>query len=683
MKTNDTSDRLSQWLRWGVFAAAVFLTVYFLPRSDGRHYSYEVNRPWSYSLLTAPFDIPVYLDSVSARQLRDSLEAGFEPALKRDLNTEKNVIASFAGRLNSPDTHITLSPLERNAILAKVKGIYEKGVVETTLYEAIAAGRLPRARLIHDNVATSISTSGYLSPRRAYARLDSALQEERHRSAISSARIAELIVPNIVVDSLETARLHDDMMQRAMAPVGVVQKGERIIDRGVIVTPRLYTLLNTYEDLLSQRGIGTDRYDYYPVMGQVLFVMLLYGALYGFMFFFRPDYYASRRTMLMTMSLLVAFTLFAFAMGRALNSGLYMMPFTIIPLVLVVFLDSRTAFYSHLTAVLLTTLVAPSTLEFVFLQFIAGVVAITSTKELSRRSQLIRTAMLIFVSYALSYTAIELIHNGTLESVSLRAIGFLGVNAVLISFAYIVIFILEKLFGFTSKVTLVELSDINNPTLRELSEECPGTFQHSMAVSNLASAAASRIGANVTLVRAGALYHDIGKIDNPAFFTENQHGVNPHDSLSAPQSARIVIGHVADGLRRAEKEKLPAVIRSFISEHHGRGKARYFYNTWCNEHPDETPDEDLFTYPGPNPRSRETSILMMADAIEAASRSLSEHTPEAISALVNRIIDGQIAEGLHDDSPLSFRDVNIIKETFASRLRTMYHSRISYPELVK
>lgn len=683
MKSNDTSDRLSQWLRWGVFAAAVFLTVYFLPRSDGRHYSYEINRPWSYSLLTAPFDIPVYLDSISARQLRDSLESTFEPALKRDLNTEKNAIAAFATRLNSPEISATLSPLERNSLLAKARSIYENGVVETTLYEAIAAGRLPRARLIHDNVAISIATSGYLSPRRAYARLDSSIHDDRQRNALSATRMAELLVPNITVDSLETARLHDDMIQRAMAPVGVVQKGERIVDRGDIVTPRLYTLLNTYEQLMSQRGLGSDRYDYYPIIGQVMFVMLLYGGLYAYLFFFRRDYYESRRTVLMVMSLLVAFTLFAFAMGRALTSGLYIVPFTIIPLVLVVFLDSRTAFYTHLIAVLLTTLVAPSALELIFLQYIAGVVAITSTKELSRRSQLIRTAMLIFVAYAVTYIAIELIHNGTLESISLRAIGFLGVNSVLISFAYIVIFILEKMFGFTSRVTLVELSDINNPTLRELSEECPGTFQHSMAVSNLASAAASRIGANVTLVRAGALYHDIGKIDNPAFFTENQHGVNPHDSLSAPQSARIVIGHVTDGLRRAEKEKLPAVIRSFISEHHGRGKARYFYNTWCNEHPDETPDEDLFTYPGPNPRSRETSILMMADAVEAASRSLSEHTPEAISALVNRIIDGQIAEGLHDDSPLSFRDVSIIKETFASRLRTMYHSRISYPELAK
>ena len=641
MKSNDTSDRLSQWLRWGVFAAAVFLTVYFLPRSDGRHYSYEINRPWSYSLLTAPFDIPVYLDSISARQLRDSLESTFEPALKRDLNTEKNAIAAFATRLNSPDISATLSPLERNSLLAKARSIYENGVVETTLYEAIAAGRLPRARLIHDNVAISIATSGYLSPRRAYARLDSSIHDDRQRNALSATRM------------------------------------------GDIVTPRLYTLLNTYEQLMSQRGLGSDRYDYYPIIGQVMFVMLLYGGLYAYLFFFRRDYYESRRTVLMVMSLLVAFTLFAFAMGRALTSGLYIVPFTIIPLVLVVFLDSRTAFYTHLVAVLLTTLVAPSALELIFLQYIAGVVAITSTKELSRRSQLIRTAMLIFVAYAVTYISIELIHNGTLESISLRAIGFLGVNSVLISFAYIVIFILEKMFGFTSRVTLVELSDINNPTLRELSEECPGTFQHSMAVSNLASAAASRIGANVTLVRAGALYHDIGKIDNPAFFTENQHGVNPHDSLSTPQSARIVIGHVTDGLRRAEKEKLPAVIRSFISEHHGRGKARYFYNTWCNEHPDETPDEDLFTYPGPNPRSRETSILMMADAVEAASRSLSEHTPEAISALVNRIIDGQIAEGLHDDSPLSFRDVSIIKETFASRLRTMYHSRISYPELAK
>ncbi len=272
---------------------------------------------------------------------------------------------------------------------------------------------------------------------------------------------------------------------------------------------------------------------------------------------------------------------------------------------------------------------------------------------------------------------------GTLDKISVRMFGYFGINAVLISFTYVLVFILEKLFGFVSSVTLVELSDVNNPVLRELSEECPGTFQHSMQVSNLASEAAHRIDANVQLVRTGALYHDIGKINNPAFFTENQHGVNPHDALNPIQSARIVINHITDGLKKADKYKLPEVIKDFISQHHGAGKAKYFYNTYSNTHPDEDVDPAPFTYPGPNPQTKETSILMMADAVEAASRSLKEYTPEAITALVNRIIDSQIADGLHNDSPISFRDVKTIKDAFISRLRTMYHARVSYPTLNK
>ena len=272
---------------------------------------------------------------------------------------------------------------------------------------------------------------------------------------------------------------------------------------------------------------------------------------------------------------------------------------------------------------------------------------------------------------------------GTLNKMEGRTFGCFGINAILISFSYVLMFLVERVFGYTSRVTLVELSDTNSPLLRELSEECPGTFNHSMAVSNLASAAAQAIGANVQMVRTGALYHDIGKIKNPAFFTENQHGINPHDSLDPIQSSRVVTGHVRDGLAMAEKAKLPEKIREFITEHHGAGKARYFYNTYCNLHPGEEVDPAPFTYPGPNPQSKETSLLMMADAVEAASRSLKEHTPEAISGLVNKIIDGQIAEGLHNESPISFRDVQAVKESFIQRLRTMYHSRISYPELKK
>ena len=287
------------------------------------------------------------------------------------------------------------------------------------------------------------------------------------------------------------------------------------------------------------------------------------------------------------------------------------------------------------------------------------------------------------MAYSLSYVSIEVMQTGTLNKMEGRTFGCFGINAILISFSYVLMFLVERVFGYTSRVTLVELSDTNSPLLRELSEECPGTFNHSMAVSNLASAAAQAIGANVQMVRTGALYHDIGKIKNPAFFTENQHGINPHDSLDPIQSSRVVTGHVRDGLAMAEKAKLPEKIREFITEHHGAGKARYFYNTYCNLHPGEEVDPAPFTYPGPNPQSKETSLLMMADAVEAASRSLKEHTPEAISGLVNKIIDGQIAEGLHNESPISFRDVQAVKESFIQRLRTMYHSRISYPELKK
>lgn len=266
------------------------------------------------------------------------------------------------------------------------------------------------------------------------------------------------------------------------------------------------------------------------------------------------------------------------------------------------------------------------------------------------------------------------------QHILMEADRLFAINMVLTSFAYILIFIVEKVFGFISVVTLVELSDINNPILRELSEECPGTFQHSMAVANLVTAAANRVNANVQLVRAGALYHDIGKTKNPAFFTENQHGVNPHNSLTPVQSARVIINHVTDGLRMAEKAKLPKVIRDMIVQHHGKTTARYFYNTYCNAHPGEEVDPTPFTYPGPNPQSKEASLLMMADVVEAASRSLPDHKPETIAALVNKLIDAQVAEGLHKNSPLSFRDITTIKKAFIDSLLTMYHVRIAYPD---
>ncbi len=669
-------------LRIFLFICAVSLTVYFLPRSSENHYVFEEGRPWSYALLTAPFDIPIHLDSLSIAEVKDSIDSNFEPVFKRDVAKEKMIISEYTTRLNS-DAGLDISPAQRNLIIKEIRKVYENGIVDRDTYAKIVAGKLPSVRFIHDNVAMSIPTGTYLSAFRAYEHLDSVLRDKGVHQALSATHLSEILQPNIHVDTITSKRLLDEAYQKATAPIGVIQQGERIIDKGDIVTTRLSTVLHTYEKIADERGKGTISQHYYPLAGQILYMLILYGALYGYLYIFRRDYFDDDRTVLFIMTLTGVFTLFAFAMQATFRTGLYITPFTVVPILTLIFLDSRTAYFCHIIQVLICSTVASFALEFVFLQFIAGVVAIDSLKDLSRRSQLIRTAAFIFLAYAASYSAIEIMQSGTLTKTEGRIFGCFAINAILISFSYVLMFLVERVFGFTSRVTLVELSDINNPLLRELSEECPGTFNHSMAVSNLASAAASRIGANVQLVRTGALYHDIGKIKNPAFYTENQHGVNPHDSLDPIQSARIVTGHVNEGLLLAEKAKLPKMIRNFISEHHGAGQARYFFTTYRNAHPDEDVDPSIFSYPGPNPQSKETSLLMMADSVEAASRSMTDHTPEAISALVNKIIDSQIAEGLHNESPISFRDVNAIKEVFSQRLRTMYHSRISYPELKK
>lgn len=658
-----------------MFIISVGIILYFLPRKNERQYLYEVNRPWSYSLLTAPFDIPIQLDSIRVQEVKDSINNVFIPVYKRNNDDSKAAIDAYSLALNANQS---VSIYEKTKLINALKEIYNNGIVDLNTYNAITSGKLSRMRFIDGNRIINKSTNNLLSAKKAYTTIDSLLKSESLNTSIAATELSKFLAPNISYDSIESNRLYQDICQKAMAPIGIIQNGERIIDRGEKVTPQLYTILQTYEQMLQERKANKHQ-QIYPVLGQLLFVIILLSALFYYLYFMRNELFANTRAMLFIMLMVVGFVVFSVAMKNTFANGLYLVPFTIIAIMMVVFFDSRTALFCLIIETMLCSCIANVAFEFIFVQFIAGVTAIYSLKELTRRSQLIQTAFLVFTAYSLSYIAVEVISSGTISGIDLRIFGIFAINSVLISFAYILIFVFEKLFGFTSIVTLVELSDINNPLLRELSEECPGTFQHSLSVSNLAYEAAHRIGANAQLVRAGALYHDIGKITNPAFFTENQHGVNPHDALNPLQSARIVIAHVTDGLKRAEKAKLPSVIKDFISEHHGCGKAKYFYNTYCNQHPDEEVDTASFIYPGPNPKSKETSILMMADTVEAASRSLPDHTPEAIENLVNRLIDAQIADGLHNDSLLSFKDVREIKESFISRLRTMYHARISYP----
>ena len=463
---------------------------------------------------------------------------------------------------------------------------------------------------------------------------------------------------------------------------GLVQTGQKIIDRGEIIDEHTYDILRSLEKEWEKRSESVQEIRL-TFMGQALIVGILVLCFMIYLELFRKNYFERKRSVLLLFALIVFFPVVLSVMVEQNLSNVYVVPMAMIPIIIGIFLDSRTAFMAHTVIILICSIFLRHPHEFIILQMAAGMTAIYSLRELSQRSQLLRTALIVVICYALLYFAFELILEDDLTKLNTRMYIYFIINGILLLFAYPLLFILEKTFGFTSNVTLVELSNINTKLLREMSEVAPGTFQHSLQMANLAAEAANRIGANSQLVRTGALYHDIGKMVNPAFFTENQSGINPHKSLSYEQSAQVIISHITDGIKLAEKHNLPKVIKDFIRTHHGKGVAKYFYISYKNEHPDEEVDMSKFSYPGPNPFTKEQAILMMADSVEAASRSLQEYTEESISTLIDKIVDGQVAEGFFKECPITFKDIAMVKDLFKEKLKTVYHTRITYPELKK
>lgn len=651
-----------------VALAAAVIIVWFYPHQRNNKLFYEQGRPWNYAQLIAPFDIPIHPDSITVERMRDTLDAYFIPIYTLDVKTVDSIIGELpAGQW-------------RDRTVRLLKRAYSDGVVTNDDMAKMRKGELPRLRVLEENVLSERSSDGLKSTRDVYAILDSSVTDPAMRRYLSTAKVSALLKPNLLYDAAENKRHYDNEYQTLTADRGVILQGQAIINKGDIISPQDFTNLKTYEQLLEARLTRDSHSEFLMILGQAVYVLLILGAMMGYCVLFDRRLFNNQRSIIFLFTLTTLFFLLSAGLGAFIPGGQYLVPMAIVPILVLVFFSPRSALFMSFCTVLIIAPITSFALEYIYLQFCAACVAVFSLRDLSRRSQLLRTALLVACVYVSGYLALELLMNGSTEGFSWRMTVFLGVSALLTSMAYILMFAAEKLFGFVSAVTLVELADTNQPLLRRLSDTCPGTFQHSMSVSNLAADAARAMGANEQLVRAGALYHDIGKMNNPAFFTENQHGVNPHDALPPEQSARIVVGHVTDGLKMADKAGLPKVIRNFISEHHGAGKCKYFFYNYCKKHPElDNPDPTAFTYPGPDPRSRETSLLMMADAVEAASRSLHDYSKESIKELVNKIIDSQIAEGLHAGSTLEFRDVPIIKEAFIKRLMTMYHTRVAYP----
>ena len=674
------------FLKLLLIAGATAVIMLLLPHNDVQDYVYEENQPWRYPLLMADFDMEVKRDAESAQRMRDSIDRNFLPIVKRmDYQADKRIqMFNKAITGKAPD-------MSRLVLGKLLNEIYARGVLDSKVYDRVRLTPGHEARIASKingaDALITIDCKEMMSPAMAFEFIDSAYREsgapviEQHNDEIASA-LNTILMPNVVLDTAADQKFRKQEYLTADASIGVIKKGQRIVDRGEIVTPQIFTNLNTYLQKVAENH-GEDNTDTYFYVGQALFILICFAGLYIFLAEYRERFFSSLRKMLFLMTFITLFVVFAILMFEYFRNGIYLVPFAAVPVVILVFFDSRTAIFSLLVTVMISSIVAIEPLQFIFLELAAGLTAAFSMRTLSRRGQLLKTAALSFVAYVLAYTTLLLLDNGTLVGYEWRLIGIFAINAVVLSFVYILVLVIEKLFGFTSTVTLVELSDINSPLLRRLAQEAPGTFQHSMQVSMLAAEGARAIGANTQLVRTGALYHDIGKLYNPLFFTENQHNVNPHDGLDPEISAQKIISHVTKGLELAQKEKLPEMVRRFIPEHHGKSLTKYFYNTAVNNNPDpEHPiDKKPFMYPGPNPQSRETAILMMADSVEAASRSLTDYSTEAIDSLVDKIIDSQVRDGMFRDSPISFKDVEDIKAAFKKRLQTMYHGRVAYPEI--
>ncbi|MFU2374026.1 MAG: HD family phosphohydrolase [Bacteroidales bacterium] len=663
----------------GTVIVVVLLLVYFLPRETKFGYEYEQGRPWRYNSLIATFDFPVYKTPDEVKAERDSALSQFQPFYTEDVQIAQRQIAAFetawrAGRFGDVPAHCL------NHVDKMLRGVYEAGMVPSADLSQMAKERTPGVRVVEGTEAVTRPITELYSTRSAYEYIVYADTINFPRELLARCNINEYLSPNLSIDSAKTSAVREDLLAAVSPASGMVQSGQRIIDRGEIISAEQYKILQSFERETVRRN-DPSKGMWQVVTGQVIFVLCVIVAFVFYLRLFRREYLRSPHSILLLSSLIAIFPLITYAMVDQKFLNVYMVPYAMVPIFVRIFMDSRTAFMTMVCSVILSSLALHSNYEFVIVQFMSGMTAIYALRDLTERSQLLRVALAVFVTSSAIMLGYDLSQGIEFSHLDRSMYVYNAVNGVLLLFAYPLLYMIEKLFGFTSSVTLVELSNTNNSVLRRMSKVAQGTFVHSLQVANLAAEVADKIGAKPQLVRTGALYHDIGKMLNPAFFTENQTGINPHDELTEERSAQIIISHVTEGLKLADKYHLPKVIRDFISTHHGRSQVKYFYIQWKNKHQGEEPDAKLFTYPGPNPFTREQAILMMCDAVEASSRSLKEFTEESIKELVNRIIDGQVQAGYFRECPITFRDIADAKRVLAESLKTIYHTRIAYPEL--
>lgn len=667
-----------------VFGISAVLLYLILPGEPKFKYEYQKGFPWPHENLVAPFDFAILKSDAEIQTEKTELIKSVVPYFQYDTSLLRKNISKLTSDFKlSEDSNPAKTKLY-NTIKKNLTEIYETGILQRSIesYEELTGKTEIKKRT--GPIVTTIQATQLFSEKSAYNKINEIINElekvnEAYKNWLQNISPEKYITANLEFDKATTDKEITERTANISITRGMVQVGERIILQGEIVDQTRFQILESLK--ASYQKESEDMKSYMSALGKIFFILAMLALVFTFIFIYRHDILTQHRKLAFLLMFMVGMIAVSYFINRFPGLHIYLVPLAVFPIIVRTFFDSRTAIFMLFVITLIIGFYAPNNYEYILVQFSAGVVSVFSLNKMHRRVHLVKSMLLVMFTYWFVYSALNLIFEGSILNFNYNMMKWFAMSSVFILLVYPLIYIFEKLFGFVSDVTLIELSDSNQPLLRKLAEEAPGTFQHSLLIANLAEEVILKIGGNPFLVRAGALYHDIGKISKPNFFIENQAiGMNPHDDLNYIKSAELVIDHVKNGVVMARKYKLPEPIIEFIATHHGTTKANYFYLKQKQEHPDRITNDKDFNYPGPLPKSKEAAVVMLIDGIEAASRSLKEKTHENFKELINKMIDDKIKSNQLDNSLLTFSDVNIIKETLLNKLINIYHIRIEYPK---
>ena len=650
MSLNSFQNKLSNIFKVILFLGVVVIIVLLFPNHDSMKYQFEVGKPWSYDLLMASYDFPIYKSEAQIQQEKKEILKNYLPFYNLDTTV---FTSQYQMLINNYKEEHGENPPHLKDIYDRLKDIYKHGVLSAEQHQKLIENNTIRINcILPDKLTHTVELEEIYTPKTAYEKL---IQTEAFQSGEYNFNL--YLSENLHYDSIFSNLSQKELFKNLSLTAGVIQAGERIIDRGEIVNEELFLILQSMKIEYDQRRAAFQR-SKLVLIGEIIVITGLIVIFYLFLYLFKPRIFNNLKNLIFINLMIIIMIALSSVVIQLTTVSYFIIPFALLPIIIRVFFDPRTALFAHIITVSIASLMVDNPYQFLLIQIIVGMAAVSSLKDMTQRSQLVQSALIIFITYSLMYLALEFISEGVFNKIYWTPLIYFAISSAFLLFAYLLIYIFEKIFGLISSITLLELTNINSDLMMQFAEKAPGTFQHTLQVSNLATEAAKKIGANSLLVRTGALYHDIGKMENPGLFIENQYGgQNPLDELEFSEAAQKIIQHVSDGVKTAKKEHLPEQIIHFITTHHGRSKAKYFYNAFINANPGIKPNPSLFTYPGPLPDTKETAILMMADAVEARARSLNEYNEKSITHCVEDMINTQIAEGQFKKSPLSFRDV--------------------------